>query len=274
MSTDTRLHALVRDGFTDGARYDKHRPTYTDESITWVLRKLSTNFEGLHEDDLSSSECDILELGAGTGLFTKSLSKMIPEGRKFISSEPMPDFFSTLKRNCLTVETKQFPAESIPLPDNSVQGIVAAQSFHWFANEKALSEMLRVLKPRGNIVLIWNIEDRRTDWVKALREVYNRRELIPETVSYYTFKWKEVLNNDGGIAHQESKTLDYPSQGYTADGIVEMYSTLSGITQMSPDDKQCILAELRDLLRTHPDTAGKETLYLPRYTDLEHYIKL
>ncbi|XP_033724784.1 uncharacterized methyltransferase-like C25B8.10 isoform X2 [Pecten maximus] len=232
MSTDTRLHALVRDGFTDGARYDKHRPTYTDESITWVLRKLSTNFEGLHEDDLSSSECDILELGAGTGLFTKSLSKMIPEG------------------------------------------IVAAQSFHWFANEKALSEMLRVLKPRGNIVLIWNIEDRRTDWVKALREVYNRRELIPETVSYYTFKWKEVLNNDGGIAHQESKTLDYPSQGYTADGIVEMYSTLSGITQMSPDDKQCILAELRDLLRTHPDTAGKETLYLPRYTDLEHYIKL
>ncbi|OWF44079.1 uncharacterized methyltransferase-like C25B8.10 [Mizuhopecten yessoensis] len=274
MSVNVNLHSLVKDGFTDGAKYDQHRPEYAEECVTCIARMLSTNFETTKEEEsYSDRACDILELGAGTGMLTKRLSTLLPKEKRLIASEPMPDFFNTLQRNCPTVNAKQHSAESIPLPDNSVEGIVAAQSFHWFANEKALSEMLRVLKPKGNIVLVWNIQDRQTDWVRIIRDTYLQKEFIPDEISYDSFKWKDVLNNCNAIGLQESKILDYPSIQYSVDGLIELYSTMSVISQKSPDDKQRVLADLRHVLSTHPDTVGKDILYLPHYIDLQHYIK-
>jgi ubiquinone/menaquinone biosynthesis C-methylase UbiE len=41
-------------------------------------------------------------------------------------------------------------AESMPLvADASQDAVTIAQAFHWFANEKALAEIARVLKPGG-----------------------------------------------------------------------------------------------------------------------------
>jgi len=47
-------------------------------------------------------------------------------------------------------------AEAMPLGTASVDLITAAQAFHWFEIEQARSEFLRVLKPDGQVALIWN----------------------------------------------------------------------------------------------------------------------
>lgn len=47
-------------------------------------------------------------------------------------------------------------AESITLPDASVDFVVAGQAFHWFDRSKARPEFQRVLKPLGWVVLAWN----------------------------------------------------------------------------------------------------------------------
>ena len=48
------------------------------------------------------------------------------------------------------------PPASVPLPASSIDLITAAQAFHWFDIEPAKSEFLRLLRPHGQVALIWN----------------------------------------------------------------------------------------------------------------------
>ncbi len=59
-------------------------------------------------------------------------------------------------------------AEATTLPDHSLEIVTAAQAAHWFDREKARGEFIRVLKPGGWCVLLWN--ERRTDSTPFLRE--------------------------------------------------------------------------------------------------------
>ena len=48
--------------------------------------------------------------------------------------------------------------------------VIAAQSFHWFANRAAVEEIHRVLAPSGSFGIIWLLEDTSVPWVKDLYE--------------------------------------------------------------------------------------------------------
>ena len=56
------------------------------------------------------------------------------------------------------------------LPDSSVDVVIAAQSFHWFANRAAVEEIHRVLAPSGSFGIIWLLEDISVPWVRDLYE--------------------------------------------------------------------------------------------------------
>jgi SAM-dependent methyltransferase len=47
-------------------------------------------------------------------------------------------------------------AEETPLPDHSVDFVTAGQAFHWFDLEPSRAELMRILKPGGWAVLVWN----------------------------------------------------------------------------------------------------------------------
>src|SRR5438067_12863738 len=59
-------------------------------------------------------------------------------------------------------------AESTTLPDHSVDIITASQAAHWFDPGKARQEFVRILKPGGWTVLMWN--DRRINASRFSRE--------------------------------------------------------------------------------------------------------
>ena len=46
--------------------------------------------------------------------------------------------------------------------------VIAAQSFHWFANRAAVEEIHRVLAPSGSFGIFWSLEDTSVPWVKDL----------------------------------------------------------------------------------------------------------
>lgn len=263
----SNLFQIVQDGFTDGSHYDKYRPDYTPETTSEILRMLTA--ESVSNTD---GECDILELGAGTGKLTRHLYKALPTNLKFVASEPMVDFLTTLRDRCPGVSTIQCTADSLPFPDNSVQGIVAAQCFHWFANEASMREITRVLRPNGSFILVWNIQDIRVNWVNALTEKVLSYYADDEP-QYIRFWWKKAIDDFKGLRLKTRKELDFPASEYTTEDIKTFYSTLSAFSRMTEDDQKQALEELIMIVKNHPATIGKTTVAYPRIVDLFQYVK-
>ena len=101
----------------------------------------------------------IADIGAGTGLLTQG---WLRQGYQVVAVEPNPAM--RLAADSLLGATPGYRsvagcAEAIPLPPASVDLLTAAQAFHWFEIEQARAECLRVLRPHGQVALIWNDRD-------------------------------------------------------------------------------------------------------------------
>jgi SAM-dependent methyltransferase len=59
-------------------------------------------------------------------------------------------------------------AEATTMRDKGVDFVTSAQAAHWFDRERARREFVRILKPEGWLVLLWN--ERLTDSTALLRE--------------------------------------------------------------------------------------------------------
>jgi SAM-dependent methyltransferase len=137
--------------------YVRFRPGYPPE----VLELLKSEC-GLTPDSV------IADIASGTGIFTRMLAE---NGNRVFGVEPNDEMRRAGER--LLESYSAFTsiagtAETTTLPDHSVDLVTAAQAAHWFDREKARREFIRILKPGGWLVLLWN--ERRTDSTPFLRE--------------------------------------------------------------------------------------------------------
>jgi SAM-dependent methyltransferase len=101
-----------------------------------------------------ASVATVLELGAGTGKLTRLLASTF--GR-VVAVEPSEGMRRLLVELCPDAEALAGSAEEIPLADASDDAVFAAEAFHKFDGRRALAEIARVLRPRGALVLMWNL---------------------------------------------------------------------------------------------------------------------
>jgi len=100
------------------------------------------------------------DVGSGTGIFSRLL---LEHGFSVRAVEPNEAMRREAERAIGTdprFESIAAEAVATGLPDSSVDAVTVAQAFHWFANQTAVSEFARILRPRGMTLLVWN--DRRT----------------------------------------------------------------------------------------------------------------
>ena len=135
--------------------YVRYRPGYPPEALA-ALRE----------------ECGLLpnhvvgDIAYGTGLWTRML---LGNGNRVIGVEPNAEMRAAGER-----QLADFPnftsvagtGEATTLPNGSLDFVTAAQAAHWFDREKARREFVRILKPHGWLVLLWN--ERVTDSTKFL----------------------------------------------------------------------------------------------------------
>lgn len=137
--------------------YVRYRPGYPAE----VLRVLESAC-GLTPEHV------IADIASGTGIWTRML---LEHGNPVFAVEPNADMLQAGER--LLAGFPRFTsvagtAEATTLGDASVDFVTAAQAAHWFDRKRARQEFVRILKPGGWLVLLWN--ERITESTPFLRE--------------------------------------------------------------------------------------------------------
>jgi hypothetical protein len=119
------------------AEYEKGRPSYPLTALEHVCKEAGLSFE-----------MAVADIGAGTGLLTKTLRRCFND---VTAIEPNDEMRSLIKGSSF-----KGTAEATGLSDQSVNAIFAAQAFHWFHPDKTRREFQRILKGPRCVVLIWN----------------------------------------------------------------------------------------------------------------------
>jgi SAM-dependent methyltransferase len=98
----------------------------------------------------------VLELGAGTGLATRGL---VEAGADVVATDLGPRMLARLHRELPDVPVAVGRAEALPLADDVVDGVCAAQAWHWVDVAAAAAQVARVLRPGGWLAVWWNEVD-------------------------------------------------------------------------------------------------------------------
>ena len=125
--------------------YIKYRPSYPLKIIEFLKGK-----KILAEDTV------IADIGSGTGILAKIF---LDNGNQVYGVEPNKDMREAAEKILLgytNFTSQEGSAESTGLEDICVDIITAGQAFHWFDVEESRREFKRILKPDGNVALIWN----------------------------------------------------------------------------------------------------------------------
>ncbi|GAA5062075.1 class I SAM-dependent methyltransferase [Streptomyces sp. SID10815] len=219
---------------SNAAGYAEHRPDYPREAIEWALEPVA-----------GRSGLTVVDLGAGTGQLTKGLRAA---GITVIAVEPDARMRDELVRNHDGVEAHLGSAEHIPLPDASVDAVLAGNAFHWFDQERAFPEIARVLRPGGVVAALWNDDDTRVDWIAGLVRIFG----WDSTTSPTDRLRQHPLFTE--LAHTDFRH----GQRCTTDSMVARMATLSPVLALPQERRDDLLDRIRRHLNEHPDTEKGE----------------
>jgi ubiquinone/menaquinone biosynthesis C-methylase UbiE len=220
------------DAFGRTAReYEVGRPLWPEELVDRVIAELR-----LRKDSA------VLDLGAGTGKLTRAL---VPRFAHVTAVEPDGEMLAVLHEVVPDAKALRGSAEAIPLEDASVDAVFVGEAFHWFAAADAITEIARVLQPRGGLAIFW------THWwetepplpepaLELLREPYER------FADQRNPPWDERFEGSPFEPLQYERLTE--SIVVEPDALLEMYSTTSSLAAISQEEREALFARVRPLL--------------------------
>ncbi|WP_405096460.1 class I SAM-dependent methyltransferase [Micromonospora sp. NBC_01412] len=225
--------------------YAEHRPDYAQAAVRWALKPAP----GLR----------VLDLGAGTGKLTATL---VAVGADVTAVEPDPAMLAELRRALPEVRALPGSAEAIPLPDASVDAVLAGNAMHWFDMAVGGPEIARVLAPGGILAGLWNVMDDRADWVAGLARVSGSAAIGPrDTPTSWRAETADMHLPKTGVAARfgSPEQAEFPhGQRRTADSLVATLATRAGMLVMPEPEKEATLGRIRAFLASRAETVDGE----------------
>ena len=135
--------------------YIRYRPHYPAQIISMLKDECGLKAESV-----------IADIGSGTGFLAELFLR---NGNRVLGVEPNREMREAGERLLVTFPrftSVEGTAEATTLAARSIDFVIAGQAFHWFDREQCRAECVRIMRPGGWVVLVWN--DRRTDSTRFL----------------------------------------------------------------------------------------------------------
>ncbi len=246
------VHPAAKRGFDAAADvYERTRPSYPDEVLSALQDLL----------DLRPGRV-VVDVGAGTGKLTR---RLVETGARVVAVEPVAGMRARLQKALPDLDIRDGVAEALPLGQAEAHAIVAAQAFHWFDGEAALADWHRVLRPWGRLGLLWNVRDESVDWVACISaHIEPYQGSAPR---YRTGAWQRPFDGGRWFGPLNHRQWVNP-QRLTREAIVDRVASISFVAALAGPTRAHVLAGVRELLSTHPDTRDRDELVLPQVIHL------
>jgi SAM-dependent methyltransferase len=254
------LHWSAFSGYLNAAEaYSKGRPGYPPALDKWLKNVIHIGHD-----------TRVLDLGAGTGKFTQHLLDL--EAR-VVAVEPVQAMLDRFKARYPAVPAYLAAAEALPteLLDNSIDVVVCAHSFHWFANKSAMEQIHRVLKPGGRLVLLWNLRDTQEPWVAEVAAIVS--EVAGDNPRYYSQQWREMFPF-GKFAPLHEHHFAQLHKGSAEDVIINRVKSISFIATRPQEEQQAILARVNQVIARYPQLKDQAEIAVPYDTAAFYTVKI
>jgi len=134
----------------------------------------------------------VVDLGTGSGLLSIELHRLLPQA-KIIGVDPSSEMLKVAQEHAdeagmSDYEARLGQAEEMPIASNSVDLVVSQSSLHeWRDPQKGLSEIFRVLKPGGSLILKDYNREWLSTWKHHLLKLFDHLEM-------FRFTFEEVAD--------------------------------------------------------------------------------
>jgi SAM-dependent methyltransferase len=215
--------------------YERRRPTYPAALVEWLGDRLRLR-----------PGTTVVDLGAGTGKLTRDL---LPTGAHVIAIEPLTEMRAQLETVVPDAEVLAGSPEELPLPDGSVDAVVAASAFRWFGTERALEEIHRALVPGGALAMVGNGRDLSDPLQREIQAIVGTYLPTAEQI----LSWIPIVDASPlfGPAEEFATTFE---QWFDADGLAERIGTISYVARLPDDERARVLEQVRELGAAQPES--------------------
>ncbi|MDR8018010.1 class I SAM-dependent methyltransferase [Nesterenkonia aerolata] len=263
MIVDDRRRRQLGEAFSEASDiaqardYDAVRPRYPQQVVRTLLEPLTPQAAG-------SSR--VVELGAGTGILTRSLLAHGAEVRAVEPSAPMVEVMAERSAEALNdgrLRISRTSAESTEISSGWADLVVAAQSWHWFDPEAVQPELVRILRAGGFAAVIANHLDTSVPWVHRLTRIMRAGDVRRPG-------WRP----DFGRSFGEVTTQEHSwERRVTPEEIHRLSRTLSSWLTADEQERARRRANLEWYLSDHLGRASGENVVLP-YTTMVYAARL
>lgn len=234
------IDPVAAGGFSSAAStYARIRPTYARPAIGAIK-------------DLCPEGAAVLDVAAGTGILT---GQLVRAGLRVVAVEPLEEMAHHLQLTLPTVPLVRSVVEQLAVRDRSFDVVTVAQAFHWFDASAALSELARVLRPGGVLVLMWNARDASMPWVDELTQLVERRCGGRPYDDHRELAWGDVVADHGGFGPLDERRYPNPIPT-TLEGVLDRLRSTSFVAVLADADRDALLEDARELLGGHPELVG------------------
>ena len=227
--------------------YDRVRPGPAPTAVDWLV----------------PPDCAVVvDLAAGTGLFTRAL-----EGRveQVVAVEPDERMRRVLAARSPGVRVLDGRAEDIPLPDGCADAVLVSHAWHWFDLERAVQEIARVLADGGRLGVLWTSRDRAEDWVAGLDVIGSPDEPRSPDEAMERLSRQHTVTMPEGAPFRAAETASFGFERIiSVDDALDWLATASQVITADPADRAAGLASASAELRARAFLAGgTEVVLMP-----------